>query len=124
MATQFYKGDAVEVFGIDEVTAELKGFQFSATAEIRDAVSKAALKLQRNAKVFCPVDTGRLRASIGLRFYQNGMTAEVGTNVNYAAAIEYGSRGRRAQAFLGPAFDIAAAQLLVDVRAAIAKAAA
>lgn len=67
-------------------------------------VGRRALALQSKAQMMCPVDTGRLRQSI---------TAErkdiahwrVGTNVEYAKWVEYGTANQRPQPFLRPARD-------------------
>lgn len=57
------------------------------------------------AKVLCPVDTGRLRASIGVSqtFTARGSVTVVGTNVEYGGFIEYGTSRQRAQPYLRPA---------------------
>lgn len=73
---------------------ELAGDLTSMADEVREAldsaVQKTAFQVERSAKQNAPVDTGTLRAS--LRTVQTG-TAEyaVGTNVEYAPAVEYGT---------------------------------
>lgn len=68
-------------------------------------LTRKALRVQGAAKRLCPVDTGRLRASIAWRMERDwrGLCAIVGTNVSYAAPIEFGTRRMRAQPFLRPA---------------------
>ena len=68
-------------------------------------LTRKALRVQAAAKRLCPVDTGRLRASIAWRMERDwrGLCAIVGTNVSYAAPIEFGTRRMRAQPFLRPA---------------------
>lgn len=53
---------------------------------------KRALGAERRAKRLCPVDTGRLRSSIthALERDRQGLSAVIGTNVVYAARIEFG----------------------------------
>ena len=53
------------------------------------------------AKMKCPVDTGRLRNSI--THTSDGKSAYVGTNVEYAPYVEYGTVKTTAQPFLKPA---------------------
>ena len=53
------------------------------------------------AKMLCPVDTGRLRNSI--THTSDGEAAYIGTNVEYAAYVEYGTSKTSAQPFLEPA---------------------
>lgn len=51
----------------------------------------------------CPVDTGRLRASISHDHDDNTMM--VGTNVEYAPYVELGTKNAGAQPFLRPAIE-------------------
>lgn len=66
---------------------------------------KAANAVERSAKRLCPVDTGRLRASITHRIARDaqGLLALVGSNVHYAIFVELGTRYQRAQPYLRPA---------------------
>lgn len=54
----------------------------AAFSQIETALEKVGLMAERNAKIACPVDTGRLRGSITHTHDKN--TAYVGTNVEYA----------------------------------------
>lgn len=68
---------------------------------LQAARRKAALKAQevRNQAVLhCPVDTGRLRQSIGVRRLDED-TWRVGTNVVYAPFVEFGTRFQAPAAF-------------------------
>lgn len=68
---------------------------------------QAALRAQaiRTAAVLAaPVDTGRLRQSIGVQKIGQGHY-RVGTNVQYAPFVEFGTRRTRAQPFMRPAFE-------------------
>jgi hypothetical protein len=49
-------------------------------------------KAENAAKRRCPVDTGRLRASIGTRIERDGLgiVGVIGTNVEYAPPVEFG----------------------------------
>jgi HK97 gp10 family phage protein len=64
-----------------------------------------ALRVQNHARVLAPVDTGRLRSSImaskGAGFVQ------IGTNVEYAIHVEFGTKYMAAQPYLRPAIAIA-----------------
>ncbi len=68
--------------------------------ELGKAVQELALIVEAKAKELCPVDTGKLRASITTAI-QSWAQAYVGTNTEYAAHVEYGTE---AQPFLEPAF--------------------
>lgn len=54
----------------------------AAFSQIETALEKVGLMAERNAKLACPVDTGRLRNSISHTHDKN--TAYIGTNVEYA----------------------------------------
>lgn len=58
----------------------------------------------RNMRQLCPVDTGRLRNSIGLTTGRDsrGLFLDVGTDVEYAPPVEFGTRYMRAQPFIRP----------------------
>ena len=98
----------------------MSDIKWFADSEIEAAVNKqkndlrkAGLQIERDAKILCPVDTGRLRASIHMSERQVGDTyiVEVGTNVKYAPFLSFGTRHMKAHPFLRPAFDRALARL-------------
>ena len=76
-----------------------------ALAEMRAAVSRAleriGMRAERNAKAYCPVDTGRLRNSIS--HASDDRRAIIGTNVEYAPYVELGTSRRSPHAYLKPA---------------------
>ena len=73
----------------------------AAFSQIETALEKVGLMAERNAKIACPVDTGRLRNSISHTHDKN--TSYVGTNVEYAPYVEMGTTNTRAQPYLKPA---------------------
>lgn len=76
-------------------------------------VKRVTLKAERYAKQRCPVDTGRLRASITSRIERDSATVfvgVVGTDVEYAPYVEYGARGRAPVGFLRGGVDQALAE--------------
>jgi HK97 gp10 family phage protein len=60
--------------------------------------------IANGAKQLCPVDTGRLRASIGVQAGSDsqGNFFDVGTYTSYAGFVEYGTRYMAAQPFMRP----------------------
>lgn len=72
--------------------------------EIQQELLQLGLKIEAEAKKRCPVDTGRLRASINTQL-QGDYKVRVGSNVEYAPYVEYGTENQRAQSFLRPAID-------------------
>ena len=51
----------------------------------------------------CPIDTGRLVNSLNYKATEN--YAIIGTNVEYAPYVEFGTKNADAQPYLRPAFD-------------------
>ena len=72
-------------------------------------ITRATIRVQRRAKQLAPVDTGRLRSSVAYEVARDGrdIVGRVGTDVNYAPYIEFGTRRMRAQPFLRPALSAA-----------------
>lgn len=61
---------------------------------LKEAMETAILLVEGTAKRLVPVDTGRLRSSIATEVQQiasNVLRAHIGTNVEYAEAIEFGT---------------------------------
>lgn len=73
----------------------------AAFSQIETALEKVGLLMERNAKLACPVDTGRLRGSISHTHDKN--TSYVGTNVEYGPYVEMGTVNTNAQPYLKPA---------------------
>lgn len=71
--------------------------------QIDAALEAIGLKVEGYAKLICPVDTGRLRNSITHVVKTNEKTVYIGTNVEYAAAVECGTSRQRPQPYLKPA---------------------
>ena len=79
-----------------------KSFFLDALPEqIAQALEAIGLAAEGYAKDDCPVDTGRLRASISHARDDNA--AYIGTNVEYAAFVELGTSRMKARPYLRPA---------------------
>lgn len=65
---------------------------------------RLAQRAVRNMRQLCPVDLGTLRGSIGLTTGRDGrgLYVDVGTDLEYAPPVEYGTRHMRAQPFVRP----------------------
>jgi len=74
-------------------------------AAVLKSLSEAGMLVKTDAKLRCPVDTGNLRKSITSEVKQVDRSAEIGTNVEYAQYVEYGTKRTRAQPYLRPAGD-------------------
>lgn len=80
---------------------ELKRMELRSEADL----ARFGILVQNGARVRCPVDTGRLRASIMSTPGRDGRGpyVDIGTNVQYAPYVEYGTMRTRAQPYLRPA---------------------
>jgi len=88
---------------IARLHAAMKQMPGIITEELGKAVTDLVLIVEAEAKRLCPVDTGKLRASI-TPVIESWAAGFVGTNTSYAPHVEYGTRNAPAQAFLEPAF--------------------
>lgn len=93
----------VTIDGDEELARLLRQTGHRVTEAVKNAVSEAALVCESTAKRATPVDTGRLRSSIGVERREDGLSADVGTNVEYAPHVEYGTVTQSAQPYMRPA---------------------
>lgn len=77
------------------------GKEFEAACE--RALTRIGLQGESFAKRKCPVDTGTLRNSITNTVETDEKAAYIGTNVEYAPYVEFGTKKMAAQPFLEPA---------------------
>jgi len=73
--------------------------------KIKKELKKKGLKVVRESKRQAPVDTGRLRSSITLQVINTNTLPKVvvGTNVEYAPYVEFGTVNRPPDPYLRPA---------------------
>ena len=93
----------VDLGQVERLQQALKAMPHIVQEELGKAVVKLVLIVEATAKKKCPVDTGNLRASI-TPVIESWARGFVGTNVEYAPYVEYGTRNAPAQPFLEPAF--------------------
>ena len=74
---------------------------------LTNVIQSGCMKIQADATKNCPVDTGNLRASITSKVenVDGKICGEVGTNVKYASAVNYGTRKMHARPFLTSAYE-------------------
>jgi HK97 gp10 family phage protein len=122
-------GLSVEIKGLQELQGKLEK-EALLGSPTRKFLGKAALSFERQAKIFSPVDTGRLRASIMTKVVvpeANPMAgfASVFTETAYASFVEYGKGKPRHTGripFWRPAFETAKGKIneyMDEARAAI-----
>lgn len=109
----------VQLTGDKKLARKLRALSAGGRRCATNVVNETGLRVVSQAKRAVPVDTGRLRSSI--RVLQFGkilgvggavstsasdeFTAIVGTDVQYASFIEFGTKFARAQPYLLPAIE-------------------
>ena len=93
----------IDVVGTGELSRALARLTELSDREARRVVAEVAYEIEADAKELCPVDTGRLRSSITTALAATYPGAEVGTNVEYAPYVEFGTYRQQAQPYLTPA---------------------
>lgn len=95
--------------GVAEMRQAFERLAEATRSEILSSTAIAgALPIENRAKELCPVRTGTLRRSIETRFGESSATkatALVGSAIDYAPYVEFGTSRMAARAFLRPAFD-------------------
>ena len=105
---------------IDDVINSLEKRVEKAIKAAEKELQLTALEIERDAKLNAPVDTGMLRASITST--GSGSEYEIGTNLEYAPFVEFGTRDMAAQPFLFPAFEKGVRDLQKNIKKAVASA--
>lgn len=91
----------VELIGKEAIKNAFARMDFTAQIKAKALIQESTLNITSEAKRRCPVSKekgvgGTLRASIRPTYYNNGLTAEVGTDVQYAPYDEFGTGQRGA----------------------------
>ena len=74
---------------LDDILEDFENMVDDVDSIVTTKIGMTAYKIERTAKQNCRVDTGRLRGSITTNVKQ--LEAEVGSNVEYAGAVEFGT---------------------------------
>lgn len=80
--------------GVDELLKNIEKKTASQQKAVKNQINKSAVIIETSAKGRAPVDRNRLRSSIRARFTDEGLTALVGTEVDYAPFVEFGTKGK------------------------------
>ena len=88
----------IEIEGIDNLRNKLKTYSDKAVKEVKRQVFISANNIKNKAQDLCPVSPpesghapSRLKHSIGVSYASDNLGAEISTNVEYAAFVEYGT---------------------------------
>ena len=87
----------VKLNGVSRAKSRVKALSKTSRTQVAEGVNRAAAIVEGGAKVDCPVDTGLLRDSIHITpasIKSSSISAEVGTNVEYAPYVEFGTGAR------------------------------
>lgn len=101
------RGTKVGIEGGKEIAAKFEKIGREVKNELEQALVTSGLRVERDAKLNTPVDSGRLRSSINHRLIDSETdqpVVEVGTNVEYAKFVEHGTSKQSAQPFLLTAY--------------------
>lgn len=81
---------------LERLMGQLQDSKIQVQIALEQGIYKAGLLVEGDAKRLCPVDTGRLRSSIATTKGYDGdnCVATVGTNVEYAPYVEFGTGQR------------------------------
>ena len=81
----------IDLSAIESLGVALDDYADDLAKELEVSMTDTVVTIEKYAKHRCPVDTGKLRSSIAgeVKGFEEG---SVGTNTEYAMAVEYGSR--------------------------------
>lgn len=103
-----WSGEGFEIVGVDRIVFDQSQLmELMQSSEVMAGLATWGVQVQSVARRLCPVLTGRLRSSISMRtgVDTEGPFVEVGTDVEYAPHVEFGTVRMRAQPFLRPALE-------------------
>ena len=115
--------ERVTVSGVDEVIKTFKAFVSDMDKELAQAVQEAGELVEREAKQNAPKRSGTLANSIKseVNVEGNTVTASIGSDLDYAPHVEYGTRDTVAQPFLEPALDVNTNEIVERLQEAVAR---
>jgi hypothetical protein len=76
----------------DDFIKALRWWNENFHRQVLETITKACLKVEAKAKEYAPHKTGQLRRSIHTRIESERLTGKVGTNLIYAAPLEFGAK--------------------------------
>jgi HK97 gp10 family phage protein len=107
----------VQVIGDDVTIAKLAALARTSEIAVDAGTEAGAEAILQTAEGLVPVATGRLRDSLAVAEVDG--EAAVGTDVEYAVFVEYGTADAGAQPFLRPAADAGAATVERAIQVAL-----
>lgn len=93
---------SMEFKGLDKLEKRLK--EKAEMTDVKEVMKANGAELQEEAMRRAPVDTGALKRSITLEIEDFGLTARIGSTMEYAQYVELGTRFVTEQPFMKPAY--------------------
>jgi len=97
---------SIQVDGYKSIAAKFIEVEGLSLLRLQEIVDQTATEVAVKAKIYCPVDTGRLMGSIEVKNQvktATGASAEIGPNTDYESYVEYGTSKMGAQPYMRPA---------------------
>jgi len=104
-----------------EVRKALKELQTKKPEKCKEILLEWASFIEGRAKEIVPVRTGNLKNSIMFEILKGGFAAEIGTHVEYAPYVEFGTSRMRAKPYLVPSFEQSVQIFLEKIRKELSK---
>lgn len=95
---------AIEVKGLNSLVRNFATAPAEVRKEFNMAIKMAGIRIQREAKIEAPVDTGNLRSQIKFTNLNNGQGV-VGSYAKYSIYVHEGTRHQRSNPFMERAID-------------------
>lgn len=104
----------IEFRGLEELRGKLR--RNANLDDVKKVVQMNGAEMHRKALGKVPVDTGELKRSIHLNQRDNGFTAHMKAEANYASYVEYGTRRMRPQPYIRPAYYSQKTRFISDMK--------
>lgn len=115
----------VDIQGMPQLRRRLQDLPDELIDACKRAIRAGAEQVKKETEEAVPVDTGRLRRTVRIRYSEGGLTADVGwwdQESYYATFVEHGTRSMPAQPSLHPALEAERPRLPRRVREEVRKA--
>ncbi|MGH3599811.1 MAG: HK97-gp10 family putative phage morphogenesis protein [Pseudonocardiaceae bacterium] len=112
------------VTGVPELKRKLAALRGKVAQGAADGLVESAQAIRTGARRLVPVDSGKLRDGVVIRYRNQGKTAEIGIvddDVYYGQFIEFGTSSIHAQPFLAPAAEAERRRVPDRVKTAVVK---
>ena len=103
-----------QIKGLNKIQGKLK--RNANMTDVKNVVKLNGSEMQRAAQRNAPVDTGTLKRNIKYHPLDQGFTAKVASEVDYAAYQEYGTRFMAGKPHIRPAFNQQKRKFIQDMK--------